>query len=87
MVSDVMSAGAHSDATTNVAWSEVNYELAPDAEPIQSFLGMKGKPGISQASLAMIPLTGFFLMLGGTDCLQSILYLLRNPDFYDLTID
>jgi MFS family permease len=45
---------------------------------------MKGKPGVGQLALAMIPLTGFFEMLGATDTLQSILYLLKNPDYYDL---
>jgi hypothetical protein len=47
---------------------------------------MKGKPGVSQTALSMIPMVGFLMMFGCTDCLQSILYLLANEDFYDLDL-
>ena len=46
---------------------------------------MEGKPGISKANLAAIPLSLLFAMLTGADVLQSQIYILYNEDFYDKT--
>jgi hypothetical protein len=35
----------------------------------------------------MIPMVGFLMLFGCTDCLQSILYLLSNEDFYGLDLE
>ena len=46
---------------------------------------MEGKPGISRANLAVVPLATFLLMLTGADSLQSMNYILSNENFYNKT--
>ena len=68
---------------SNVAYSDQNYIPHPGQEPGVKFLGMEGKPGISRANLAVVPLATFLLMLTGADSLQSMNYILSNKDFYN----
>ena len=66
-----------------VAYSDQNYIPHPGQEAGVKFLGMEGKPGISRANLAAVPLATFLLMLTGADTLQSMNYILSSDDFYD----
>lgn len=44
---------------------------------------MQGKPGITKANLAVIPLSLLFAMLTGADVLQSQILILQEDDFYN----
>ena len=66
-----------------VAYSDQNYIPHPGQEAGVKFLGMEGKPGISRANLAVVPLATFLLMLTAADTVQSMNYILSNEDFYN----
>ena len=70
---------------TGVVFSEQNYIPEPGQTRAITFLKMEGKPGITKANLAAIPLSLLFVMLTGADVLQSQIYILNDEDFYDKT--
>ena len=43
---------------------------------------MEGKPGISKANMAVVPLATFFLMFTAADTLQSMNYIVSDADYF-----
>jgi MFS family permease len=68
---------------TKLAFSDAGYVPKPGQEPSKRILKMEGKPGVSLKNLWVVPLCLFFSLFTGADTLQSMVYILQYPKFYD----
>ena len=83
-----MSIGATSlGGETKVAFSDAAYRPAPGQEEGPKIGKMYGKPGIQKKNLWAIPAITFFTTLTGSTVIQSMTYILQDPEFYNLPED